>query len=101
MNNKNKVIVIGAGLAGSECAYQLLKRGVDVTLYEMKPKKFSPAHHSENLAEIVCSNSLKNTDVLTSSGLLKYEMETIGSLILKVAKNNIFEELPKLPEKSK
>lgn len=80
--------IVGGGLAGCECAYFLAEHGVKVNLYEMKPKKFSPAHHSENLAEIVCSNSLKNTDVLTSSGLLKYEMETIGSLILKVAKNN-------------
>lgn len=84
-NNKNSVIVIGAGLAGSECAYQLLKRGVDVTLYEMKPKKFSPAHKSENFAELVCSNSLKSNDFYTAGGLLKQELRTLDSLVIKCA----------------
>ncbi len=85
MNNKNNVIVIGAGLAGSECAYQLLKRGVDVTLYEMKPKKFSPAHKSENFGELVCSNSLKSNDPYTAGGLLKQELRTLDSLVIKCA----------------
>ena len=85
MNNKNKVIVIGAGLAGSECAYQLLKRGVDVTLYEMKPKKFSPAHKSENFGELVCSNSLKSNEPYTAGGLLKQELRALDSLVIKCA----------------
>ena len=80
-----KVKIIGGGLAGCECAYQLAKNGFDVTIYEMKPKKFSPAHHRETLAEIVCSNSLKNESVTSSSGLLKAEMNVFGSLILDCA----------------
>ncbi len=83
-----KINIAGGGLAGCECAYFLAEHGLQVNLYEMKPSKFSPAHKSKNLAEIVCSNSLKNTDILTSSGLLKAEMEEIGSLILNVAKQN-------------
>ena len=59
MTKKNKVTIIGGGLAGCECAYQLLKRGVEVKLIEMKPIKFSEAHKNPNLAELVCSNSLK------------------------------------------
>ena len=58
--NKKEVIVIGGGLAGCEAAYQIAKRGLDVKLYEMKPKKFSPAHSNKDLAEIVCSNSFKS-----------------------------------------
>ena len=80
--------VCGGGLAGTECAYFLASHGIKVNLYEMKPEKFSPAHKNPNLAEIVCSNSLKNEDPLTSSGLLKYEMDELGSLILKVAREN-------------
>lgn len=78
--------IIGGGLAGSECAYFLANHGIKVNLYEMKPKKFSPAHKNKTLAEIVCSNSLKNEDVLTSSGLLKAEMDEFGSLILNCAR---------------
>ena len=85
LNNKN-VTIIGGGLAGCEAAYQLSKRGVAVTLYEMKPIKFSPAHHQQTLAEIVCSNSLKSTDLKTASGLLKAEMEHFDSLIIRLAK---------------
>ena len=85
LNNKNATI-IGGGLAGCEAAYQLSKRGVAVTLYEMKPIKFSPAHHQQTLAEIVCSNSLKSTDLKTASGLLKAEMEHYDSLIIRLAK---------------
>ena len=79
------VNIIGGGLAGVECANLLARYGFKVNLFEMKPKKFSPAHKSSMLGEIVCSNSLKNTDKLTSSGLLKAEMERFGSLILQTA----------------
>jgi len=75
--------IIGGGLAGCEAAYQLLKRGFDVTLYEMKPIKFSPAHKSGHLAELVCSNSLKSKLLDTASGLLKEEMKMAGSLIVE------------------
>lgn len=82
---QNKVTIIGGGLAGSECAYQLLKRGVQVTLYEMKPKKFSPAHKLNKLAELVCSNSLKSNDPLTAGGLLKQELRALDSLVIRCA----------------
>ena len=81
-----KVNVIGGGLAGSECAYFLAENGIEVDLYEMKPLNHSPAHKKDTLGEIVCSNSLKNEDITTSSGLLKAEMERFGSIILKTAK---------------
>ena len=81
----DKVTVVGAGLAGSEAAYQLLKRGFDVTLYEMKPKKFSPAHKKETFAELVCSNSLRSDRIENAVGLLKEEMRNLDSLILKCA----------------
>ena len=77
--------VIGAGLAGVEAANQLAKRGVKVFLYEMKPKKFSPAHKSENFAELVCSNSLKASRLNSSAGLLKHEMKRLGSLVIESA----------------
>lgn len=83
-----KAIVIGAGLAGCEAAYQLSKRGIEVHLYEMKPTKHSPAHHSDNFAELVCSNSLRSDATTNAVGLLKEEMRTIGSLIMKCADNN-------------
>lgn len=79
------VNVIGGGLAGSEATYQLAKRGIKVRLFEMKPKKFSPAHKNTNLAELVCSNSLKSDDITTSGGLLKEELRRLDSLIIKVA----------------
>lgn len=79
------VNVIGGGLAGSEATYQLAKRGIKVRLFEMKPKKFSPAHKNTNLAELVCSNSLKSDDITTSGGLLKEELRKLDSLIIKVA----------------
>lgn len=78
------VKVIGGGLAGSECAYQLAKRGINVKLYEMKPK-FTEAHKNENLAELVCSNSLKSNDITTAGGLLKQELRELDSLLIKVA----------------
>ena len=79
------VNVIGAGLAGCEAAYQLAKRGIKVKLYEMKPKKFSPAHSDENLAEIVCSNSFKSNLKTNACGLLKEELRMLGSLLIRVA----------------
>ena len=80
-----KINVIGAGLAGCEAAYQIAKRGLKVNLFEQKPKNFSPAHKSSNFCELVCSNSLKNTDVLTSSGMLKEELKLFDSLVLSCA----------------
>ncbi len=79
------VNVIGAGLAGCEAAYQLAKRGINVKLYEMKPKKYSPAHHSGNFAELVCSNSLRSDQLENAVGLLKEELRTMDSLILEAA----------------
>lgn len=81
---KKIVKIIGGGLAGCECAYQLAKRGIEVKLYDMKPK-FTPAHHNPNLAELVCSNSLKSDDILTAGGLLKQEMRELDSLLIKIA----------------
>lgn len=81
-----EVNVVGAGLAGCEASYQLLIRGYKVNLYEMKPKKFSPAHKNPNFAELVCSNSLKSEEINTSSGLLKSELSKLGSLLISVAK---------------
>ena len=77
--------VIGGGLAGSEAAYQIAKRGIKVRLYEMKPIKFSPAHSNENLAEIVCSNSLKSNLLTNACGLLKEELRRLDSLLIKCA----------------
>ncbi|NMP36699.1 MAG: methylenetetrahydrofolate--tRNA-(uracil(54)-C(5))-methyltransferase (FADH(2)-oxidizing) TrmFO [Clostridiales bacterium] len=79
------VKVIGGGLAGCEAAYALAKRGIDVELYEMKPEKFSPAHKSAGLAELVCSNSLKAERTASAAGLLKQEMRRLGSLCLECA----------------
>ena len=83
--NPNAVSVIGAGLAGCEAAWALARRGVAVTLYEMKPQKYSPAHKSENFAELVCSNSLKAARLESAAGLLKAEMRHMGSLLLSCA----------------
>ncbi len=83
-----KVKVIGGGLAGAEAAYRLAKRGIKVSLYDIKPHKFTPAHHSQNFAELVCSNSLKSNDVFgNAAGLLKEEMRRLGSLIIEAADN--------------
>ena len=81
----NEVTVIGAGLAGSECAWQLARRGVRVTLCEMKPNKRTPAHHTNDFAELVCSNSLRSDQLENAVGLLKEEMRRLGSLILSCA----------------
>ena len=72
------VTVIGAGLAGSEAAWQLAQRGFHVTLREMKPEKMSPAHHSSAFAELVCSNSLRGAGLENAVGLLKEELRQIG-----------------------
>ncbi len=79
------VKVIGAGLAGCEAAYQLAKYGISVELYEMKPKKFSPAHSNENFCELVCSNSLKADRIENACGLLKEEMRFFDSVIMQAA----------------
>lgn len=73
------------GLAGTEAAYQIAKRGTKVKLYEMKPEKFSPAHSSKELAEIVCSNSFKSNSVTNACGLLKEELRNLGSLLIQIA----------------
>ena len=80
-----EVKVIGAGLAGSEAAWQLARRGISVRLYEMKPHKMSPAHHSTDFAELVCSNSLRGDRLENAVGLLKEELRRCGSLILDCA----------------
>ena len=82
---KDYITVIGGGLAGSEAAYQIAKRGIKVKLYEMKPVKFSPAHSNKNLAEIVCSNSFKSNLLTNACGLLKEELRMLDSLLIKVA----------------
>ena len=79
------VTVIGAGLAGCECAWQLAQRGVSVTLMEMKPHKMTPAHHSAGFAELVCSNSLRSDQLENAVGLLKEELRRCSSLILRCA----------------
>ncbi len=79
------VTVIGAGLAGCECAWQLAQRGISVTLCEMKPEKMTPAHHSAGFAELVCSNSLRSDQLENAVGLLKEELRRCSSLILRCA----------------
>lgn len=81
----NTVTVIGAGLAGCEAAHQLAKRGIQVRLYEMKPKKMSPAHHYPGFAELVCSNSLKADRLGSAAGMLKAEMRLFDSVVLEAA----------------
>ena len=92
MNSENKfvtqVIIIGAGLAGSEAALQLAKRGIKVKLYEMRPCKTTGAHVSSDCAEFVCSNSLGSSDITNASGLLKKEMEILGGELIRIAKEN-------------
>lgn len=79
------ITVIGGGLAGSEAAYQIAKKKINVRLYEMKPQKFSPAHSNENLAEIVCSNSFKSNLLTNACGLLKEELRRLDSLLIRIA----------------
>src|SRR5512141_1580651 len=80
-----KITIIGGGLAGCEAAWQAAKRGVRVVLHEMKPEKFSPAHHLEGLAELVCSNSLRGESLENAVGLLKEELRRGGSLFMEAA----------------
>lgn len=82
---KAYISVIGAGLAGCEAAWQIANRGIQVMLYEMKPNKKSPAHHSDTFAELVCSNSLKAARTASAAGMLKQEMRMLNSLLLKCA----------------
>ncbi len=77
--------VIGGGLAGSEAAYQIAKKGIKVRLYEMKPNKYTPAHSNKNLAEIVCSNSFKSNLLTNACGVLKEELRLLDSLLIKIA----------------
>lgn len=81
----HRVKVIGAGLAGCEAAWQLVKRGIPVTLYEMRPHKMTPVHHSDAFAELVCSNSLRSDSLHNAVGVLKAEMRLLDSLIMRVA----------------
>src|ERR671938_2147307 len=83
-----KVTIIGAGLAGSEAAWQAAQLGCSVELWEMRPKRETPAHRTEHFAELVCSNSLGNLSLETASGLLKEELRRLGSVILRSAEAN-------------
>lgn len=83
---KRPVHVVGAGLAGSECAFQLAERGVSVVLHEMRPETSTPAHKTGDFAELVCSNSFRSDDPLHAAGLLKREMEALGSLVIRSAR---------------
>lgn len=85
MNNSNSINIIGGGLAGCECAYQLAKRGFNVVLYEMRGIKNTPCHKTDKLAELVCSNSLKSESLDTASGMLKQELTMLGCLLLQCA----------------
>ena len=87
MNNvkHGEINIYGAGLAGCEAAWQAANRGVKVNLYEMKPHKYTPAHHSPKLAELVCSNSLKALRIGSAAGMLKEEMKRLGSLTVECA----------------
>ena len=83
-----KVIVIGGGLSGCEAAWQIANKGVRVDLYEMRPKKSTPAHRTDKLAELVCSNSLRSAELTKAVGLLKEELKQLGSLIIEAALNS-------------
>ena len=85
MKTNNTINVIGAGLAGCEAAYQAAQRGVQVRLYEMKPQKYTPAHHNPGFAELVCSNSLRSDELSNAIGVLKAELREMGSLIMEAA----------------
>lgn len=85
MNTITTAAIIGGGLAGCECALQLARAGVRVTLFEMKPASFSPAHTSPDLAELVCSNSLRSDDIASGIGLLKQELRELGSCVMDAA----------------
>ena len=83
---EGNAVVVGAGLAGCEAALALASRGVDVALYDIKPSRFTPAHKYAGFAELVCSNSLKSDDRNTASGMLKTELELLGSVVMRAAK---------------
>jgi methylenetetrahydrofolate--tRNA-(uracil-5-)-methyltransferase len=83
-----RIFVIGGGLAGSEAAWQIAERGIQVILYEMRPNRMTPAHKTSLLAELVCSNSLKSKDIYNAHGLLKEELKRLGSLIIRVAEKS-------------
>ncbi len=80
-----KIVVVGGGLAGTEAAFQLAQRGHEVALYEMRPLVPTPAHQTDRLAELVCSNSFKSQELVNAHGLLKAEMRELGSLLLAKA----------------
>lgn len=80
-----EINIVGGGLAGAEAAYQIARRGTDVTLYEMRPSAFTPAHKTACLAELVCSNSMKSKEFTNAHGLLKEELRMLGSLVIRVA----------------
>ncbi|AVQ32569.1 MULTISPECIES: methylenetetrahydrofolate--tRNA-(uracil(54)-C(5))-methyltransferase (FADH(2)-oxidizing) TrmFO [Fusobacterium] len=86
--NSKEVIIVGAGLAGCEAAYQLAKRGIKVKLYEMKAKKMTEAHKKDYFAELVCSNSLGGDNLANASGLMKEELRKLDSLLIKIADKN-------------
>jgi len=86
MSDPAPVHIVGGGLAGSECAFQLASRGIPVVLHEMRPERSTPAHQTGQMAELVCSNSLRSDDPLHAAGLLKREMEAFGSLIIGSAR---------------
>lgn len=88
MTETRIINVIGAGLAGCEAAFQAAELGVKVKLYEMKPNKMTPAHHSNNFAELVCSNSLRSDELSNAIGVLKAELRCLGSLIMEAADKN-------------
>ena len=80
-----RIKVIGGGLAGCEAAWHLAQSGIKVDLYEMRPTKNTPAHHTDKLAELVCSNSFRSKELTNAAGLLKEEMRILGSIVMKVA----------------
>ncbi len=89
MKNSSSIAIIGGGLSGSECAHILSLAGLSVDIYEMKPFRYSDAHRSSNLAELVCSNSLKSKNIYNPQGLLKEEMKRFGSLIIRAAEETM------------
>ena len=85
----NRIKIIGGGLAGSDAAYYLAKKGYDIRLYDLKPDSFTPAHHNPDFGELVCSNSLKSNDVQGNAcGLLKEELRILGSMVIASADHN-------------
>ena len=88
LTDSQRVTVIGAGLAGSEGAWQIASRGIPVTLYEMRPVVKTPAHHTDKFAELVCSNSLRANGLTNAVGVLKEEMRMLNSLVIGSADRN-------------